>query len=255
MCFSCRENKYIPPGQRNRDPMSWGPGRQNSPRLAQSSGGPSAPRPGPHDYSPNSGPDQRVVNGGVFLMSRKSSLTYVCMPYTMSVIFDIFYVSLVYSCPFLTFLSLVVIISDLLNSRNYFVLDSLSSLVFINLLHLFNVSGCFIFPVLTGCRLRDIFLDHLSFPLLGSSHWPSPCPSPSSRPSSRYQSGPSSLPPRATTPTRPSRPPSRPSRPPSHSSLSSFTSSSSSFSHHGSMSPASTLPKRMSSEGTHISLD
>lgn len=73
--FSCRENKYIPPGQRNRDPMSWGPGRQNSPRLAQSSGGPSAPRPGPHDYSPNSGPDQRVVNGGVFLMSRKSPQT------------------------------------------------------------------------------------------------------------------------------------------------------------------------------------
>lgn len=72
--FSCRENKYIPPGQRNRDPMSWGPGRQNSPRLAQSSGGPSAPRPGPHDYSPNSGTDQRVVNGGVFPMSRNNPL-------------------------------------------------------------------------------------------------------------------------------------------------------------------------------------
>uniref|UniRef100_A0A3Q3WIG0 Sm domain-containing protein n=1 Tax=Mola mola TaxID=94237 RepID=A0A3Q3WIG0_MOLML len=84
----------------------------------------------------------------------------------------------------------------------------------------------------------------------GSSHWPSPCPSPSSRPPSRYQSGPSSLPLRATTPTRPpSRPPSRPSRPPSHSSHSSFTSSSSSFSHHGPMSPVSTVPKRMSSEG------
>lgn len=64
MC--CRENKYIPPGQRNREPMSWGPGRQNSPRLAQSSGGPPAPRPGPHDYSPSSGGDQRVVNGGEF---------------------------------------------------------------------------------------------------------------------------------------------------------------------------------------------
>lgn len=62
----CRENKYIPPGQRNREPMSWGPGRQNSPRLAQSSGGPPAPRPGPHDYSPSSGGDQRVVNGGEF---------------------------------------------------------------------------------------------------------------------------------------------------------------------------------------------
>ncbi|TKS78287.1 Ataxin-2 Spinocerebellar ataxia type 2 protein [Collichthys lucidus] len=58
-----RENKYIPPGQRNREAMSWGPGRQNSPRLAQSSAGPSAPRPGPHDYSPSSGADQRVVNG------------------------------------------------------------------------------------------------------------------------------------------------------------------------------------------------
>ncbi|KAM4575897.1 ataxin-2 isoform 6-T6 [Odontesthes bonariensis] len=142
-----RENKYIPPGQRNRDGMSWAPGRQNSPRLGQSSAGPSTPRPGPHDYSPSSGADQRVVNGG-------------------------------------------------------------------------------------------------------SSHWPSPCPSPSSRPPSRYQSGPSSLPPRATTPTRPpSRPPSRPSRPPSHSSHPSYSSSSSSFSHHGATSPASTLPKRMSSEG------
>ncbi|KAJ0019688.1 hypothetical protein NQD34_007257 [Periophthalmus magnuspinnatus] len=80
----------------------------------------------------------------------------------------------------------------------------------------------------------------------GSSHWSSsPCPSPS-----RYPPGPSSLPPRATTPTRPpSRPPSRPSRPPSHSSHSSYPSStSSSFSHHGPTSPASTLPKRMSSE-------
>uniref|UniRef100_A0A8C2ZEY5 Ataxin 2 n=1 Tax=Cyclopterus lumpus TaxID=8103 RepID=A0A8C2ZEY5_CYCLU len=142
-----RENKYIPPGQRNREAMSWGPGRQNSPRLAQGSAGPQTPRPGPHDYSPSSGADQRVVNGG-------------------------------------------------------------------------------------------------------SSHWPSPCPSPSSRPPSRYQSGPSSLPPRATTPTRPpSRPPSRPSRPPSHSSHPSYPSSSSSFSHHGPTSPASTLPKRMSSEG------
>uniref|UniRef100_A0A3B4Y7Y8 Ataxin 2 n=1 Tax=Seriola lalandi dorsalis TaxID=1841481 RepID=A0A3B4Y7Y8_SERLL len=59
-----RENKYIPPGQRNREAMSWGPGRQNSPRLTQSSAGPSTPRPGPHDYSPSSGADQRVVNGG-----------------------------------------------------------------------------------------------------------------------------------------------------------------------------------------------
>ncbi|XP_077377741.1 ataxin-2 isoform X2 [Festucalex cinctus] len=140
-----RENKYIPPGQRNREAMSWGPGRQNSPRLTPNSAGPSAPRAGLHDYNP--GGDQRVVNGG-------------------------------------------------------------------------------------------------------SSHWPSPCPSPSSRPLPRYQSGPSSLPPRATTPTRPpSRPPSRPSRPPSHSSFSSPSSSSSPFPLHGPSSPASTLPKRMSSEG------
>ncbi|CAB1319350.1 unnamed protein product [Coregonus sp. 'balchen'] len=61
------------------------------------------------------------------------------------------------------------------------------------------------------------------------------CPSPSSR----YQSGPSPLPPRAATPTRPpSRPPSRPSRPPSHPSA------------HGSPAPISTMPsRRMSSEG------
>lgn len=56
-----RENKYIPPGQRNREAMSWGPGRQNSPRLAQSSAGPPTPRPGPHDYSPSSGADRKSV--------------------------------------------------------------------------------------------------------------------------------------------------------------------------------------------------
>ncbi|XP_073695896.1 ataxin-2 isoform X1 [Garra rufa] len=55
-----RENKYIPPSQRNREPgMSWGAGRQNSPRLVQCSPGPPAPRP--HDYNTM---DQRVVNGG-----------------------------------------------------------------------------------------------------------------------------------------------------------------------------------------------
>uniref|UniRef100_A0A8C7W432 LsmAD domain-containing protein n=1 Tax=Oncorhynchus mykiss TaxID=8022 RepID=A0A8C7W432_ONCMY len=120
--------KYIPPGQRNREGMSWGAGRQNSPRLVQSSSGP--PRPGLHDYTPSSGADQRVVNGGKGATS---------------------------------------------------------------------------------------------------------CPSPSSR----YQSGPSPLPPRAATPTRPpSRPPSRPSRPPSHPSA------------HGSPAPISTIPsRRMSSEG------
>ncbi|XP_071750982.1 ataxin-2 isoform X5 [Centroberyx gerrardi] len=70
-----RENKYIPPGQRNREAMSWGAGRQNSPRLVQSSAGPSTPRPGPHDYSPSSGADQRVVNGGPPRMSPKSQRT------------------------------------------------------------------------------------------------------------------------------------------------------------------------------------
>ncbi|XP_056140709.1 ataxin-2 isoform X1 [Lampris incognitus] len=59
-----RENKYVPPGQRNREAMSWGAGRQNSPRLVQSSAGTPTARPGPHDYSPSSGADQRVVNGG-----------------------------------------------------------------------------------------------------------------------------------------------------------------------------------------------
>lgn len=110
-------------------------------------------------------------------------------------------------------------------------------------------------PTSVTCHLPFVILDHFSFPPLGSSHWLSPCPSPSSRPPSRYQSGPSSLPPRAATPTRPpSRPPSRPSRPPSHSPHPSY-SSSSSFAHHGPTLPASTLPKRMSSEGTHISVE
>uniref|UniRef100_A0A8C7ZXD6 Ataxin 2 n=1 Tax=Oryzias sinensis TaxID=183150 RepID=A0A8C7ZXD6_9TELE len=69
------ENKYVPPGQRNREPLSWSTGRQNSPRLGQGSVGPSAPRPGPHDYSPNAGTDQRVVNGGPPRMSPKSQRT------------------------------------------------------------------------------------------------------------------------------------------------------------------------------------
>ncbi|XP_067861965.1 ataxin-2 isoform X5 [Heptranchias perlo] len=62
-----RENKYIPPGQRNRDGMSWGSTRQHSPRIGQSVSGPPPSRTGSHtpDYSPNSGTDQRVVNGGV----------------------------------------------------------------------------------------------------------------------------------------------------------------------------------------------
>ncbi|XP_062373120.1 ataxin-2 isoform X4 [Sardina pilchardus] len=56
-----RENKYIPPGQRN---LSWGSGRQNSPRLAQCSPGPHTPRSAPHDYNSPPNMDQRVVNGG-----------------------------------------------------------------------------------------------------------------------------------------------------------------------------------------------
>nr|XP_014344088.1 PREDICTED: ataxin-2 isoform X4 [Latimeria chalumnae] len=65
--MSSRENKYIPPGQRNRDGMSWGSGRQNSPRMGQTGSGPPPSRTGSHnsDYSPSSGADQRVVNGGV----------------------------------------------------------------------------------------------------------------------------------------------------------------------------------------------
>uniref|UniRef100_A0A8B9JI08 Ataxin 2 n=1 Tax=Astyanax mexicanus TaxID=7994 RepID=A0A8B9JI08_ASTMX len=71
-----RENKYIPPGQRNREAgMSWGAGRQNSPRLVQCSPGPPAPRAAPHDYGTIPGVDQRVVNGGPPRMSPKSQRT------------------------------------------------------------------------------------------------------------------------------------------------------------------------------------
>uniref|UniRef100_A0A8C9L9D8 Sm domain-containing protein n=1 Tax=Pavo cristatus TaxID=9049 RepID=A0A8C9L9D8_PAVCR len=65
LCF--RESKYVPPGGRNRDVLSWGSGRQNSPRMGQSGSGPPISRSGSHtsDFSPNSGADQRVVNGGV----------------------------------------------------------------------------------------------------------------------------------------------------------------------------------------------
>ncbi|XP_010210863.1 PREDICTED: ataxin-2 isoform X11 [Tinamus guttatus] len=68
-----RENKYIPPGQRNRDVLSWS-GRQNSPRMGQSGSGPPISRSGSHtsDFSSNSGADQRVVNGGPPRMSPKA---------------------------------------------------------------------------------------------------------------------------------------------------------------------------------------
>ncbi|XP_032656546.1 ataxin-2 isoform X9 [Chelonoidis abingdonii] len=69
-----RESKYVPTGQRNRDVLSWGGGRQNSPRMGQTGSGPSISRSGSHtsDFSPNSGADQRVVNGGPPRMSPKA---------------------------------------------------------------------------------------------------------------------------------------------------------------------------------------
>uniref|UniRef100_A0A8C8WU94 Ataxin 2 n=1 Tax=Panthera leo TaxID=9689 RepID=A0A8C8WU94_PANLE len=65
--INTRENKYIPPGQRNREVISWGSGRQNSPRMGQPGSGPMPSRSTSHtsDFNPNSGSDQRVVNGGV----------------------------------------------------------------------------------------------------------------------------------------------------------------------------------------------
>nr|XP_051682764.1 ataxin-2 isoform X4 [Oryctolagus cuniculus] len=62
-----RENKYIPPGQRNREVISWGSGRQSSPRAGQPGSGSMPSRPTSHtsDFNSNSGSDQRVVNGGV----------------------------------------------------------------------------------------------------------------------------------------------------------------------------------------------
>ncbi|XP_049722758.1 ataxin-2 isoform X9 [Elephas maximus indicus] len=65
--INTRENKYIPPGQRNREVISWGSGRQNSPRMGQPGSGTTPSRSTSHtsDFSPNAGSDQRVVNGGV----------------------------------------------------------------------------------------------------------------------------------------------------------------------------------------------
>ncbi|XP_010142578.1 PREDICTED: ataxin-2, partial [Buceros rhinoceros silvestris] len=69
-----RENKYIPPGQRNRDVLPWGSGRQNSARMGNAGSGPPISRSGSHtsEFSPNSGADQRVVNGGPPRMSPKA---------------------------------------------------------------------------------------------------------------------------------------------------------------------------------------
>ncbi|XP_055002584.1 ataxin-2 isoform X14 [Sorex araneus] len=63
--INTRENKYIPPGQRNREVLSWGSGRQSSPRLGQPGSGSIPSRSTSHtsDFNPNSGSDQRVVNG------------------------------------------------------------------------------------------------------------------------------------------------------------------------------------------------
>eukprot|EP00073_Rattus_norvegicus_P051637 XP_017454021.1 PREDICTED: ataxin-2 isoform X18 [Rattus norvegicus] len=65
-----RENKYIPPGQRNREVISWGSGRQSSPRMGQPGPGSMPSRATSHtsDFNPNAGSDQRVVNG-VFILS------------------------------------------------------------------------------------------------------------------------------------------------------------------------------------------
>ncbi|KAL4700686.1 hypothetical protein H8959_014690 [Pygathrix nigripes] len=66
--INTRENKYIPPGQRNREVISWGSGRQNSPRMGQPGSGSMPSRSTSHtsDFNPNSGSDQRVVNGGKY---------------------------------------------------------------------------------------------------------------------------------------------------------------------------------------------
>ncbi|KAM5310710.1 ataxin-2 isoform 6-T6 [Glossophaga mutica] len=72
--INTRENKYIPPGQRNREVISWGSGRQNSPRMGQPGSGSMPSRSASHtsDFNPNSGSDQRVVNGGPPRMSPKA---------------------------------------------------------------------------------------------------------------------------------------------------------------------------------------
>ncbi|XP_030630584.1 ataxin-2 isoform X2 [Chanos chanos] len=71
-----RENKYVPPGQRNRETgLSWGSGRQNSPRLVQCSPGQSTTRGGGQEFGGAAGVDQRVVNGGPPRMSPKSQRT------------------------------------------------------------------------------------------------------------------------------------------------------------------------------------
>ncbi|XP_048198898.1 ataxin-2 isoform X8 [Perognathus longimembris pacificus] len=72
--MNTRENKYIPPGQRNREVLSWGSGRQNSPRMGQPGSGSMPSRSASHtsEFNPSSGADQRVVNGGPPRMSPKA---------------------------------------------------------------------------------------------------------------------------------------------------------------------------------------
>ncbi|XP_051828750.1 ataxin-2 isoform X6 [Antechinus flavipes] len=72
--INTRESKYIPPGQRTRDVMTWGSGRQNSPRMGQPASGPTPSRSGSHtsEFNLNSAADQRVVNGGPPRMSPKA---------------------------------------------------------------------------------------------------------------------------------------------------------------------------------------
>ncbi|XP_027627449.1 ataxin-2 isoform X6 [Tupaia chinensis] len=72
--INTRENKYIPPGQRNREVISWGSGRQNSPRVGQPGSGSMPSRSTSHtsDFNPSSASDQRVVNGGPPRMSPKA---------------------------------------------------------------------------------------------------------------------------------------------------------------------------------------
>ncbi|KAM9099766.1 ataxin-2 isoform X9 [Sarcophilus harrisii] len=72
--LNTRESKYIPPGQRTRDVMTWGSGRQNSPRMGQPASGPTPSRSGSHtsEFNLNSAADQRVVNGGPPRMSPKA---------------------------------------------------------------------------------------------------------------------------------------------------------------------------------------
>ncbi|EGW07434.1 Ataxin-2, partial [Cricetulus griseus] len=112
---SSRESKYIPPGQRNREVISWGSGRQSSPRMGQPGPGSMPSRAASHtsDFNPNSGSDQRVVNGGNYAktyhksndcpqrvkMYKKSFLSFY--------FFFLFTFSLIFFFSFYTFLHII----------------------------------------------------------------------------------------------------------------------------------------------------